>query len=320
MKSKLSILFITIFTLNSLFSQERIPPPPPCFANGNIGAGGVIGNGYFYKDIGDDNVVINFNLNPDPGIEFNDVLVIYIATNVPGRNIIDHTVDDSNDPYRIAITNSNISGFGSTITFPQGFEVSYAIAIDTNAGGLYSIPSEGNVGNGELNYITSVNSTLTSNTILSFDFDFERSDIGIASGEEFYFVGLYVGHNGYTYDEGYGDGIIEGTQGADDVTYTGAKVIYANSNRCEEITLNNNENNYNNIDAEYINNKLHVNGVNEEVTIRLYDLVGREVLNIKQQVYGNAAIPIELLKNQLQFIVIETSNKKKVLKIISPSR
>jgi hypothetical protein len=318
MKFKLSILLIGIFTLSSLFSQERIPPPP-CYANGNTGAGGVVGNGSFLNFYEGESINLGFGSGNGPVVEFNDVLVFYIATSAPGRNILDNTVDDSNDPYRIAISNSNIYGFGSTITFPEGFEVSYAIAVDTNSGGLYSIPSEGNVGNGGLNYITSVNSTLSSNTQGGFNINFSTSDIGIASEEDFYFVGLYVGHDGYTYDEGYG-GILEGTQGADDVTYTSYRVIETNTSTCRTITLNNYENNYKSIDATYVNNKLHISGVNEEVTIRLYNLMGREVLNIRQQVNGSAEIPIELLKNQLQFIVIEASNKKKVLKIISSSR
>jgi hypothetical protein len=315
MKVKLSILFFLFFTVKFLYSQERIPPPP-CYGNQNTGAGGTIGRSYFLNGYSGDVIEFGFGNYLLEELNFNDVFVIYIATDAPGRNILDQTVDDADDPYRIAITNSNTYGFGSTITFPEGFEASYAIAIDTNSGGLYSIPSSGEVGNGGLNYITSVNSTLISSTQTSFSISFTPSDIDIANEEEFYFVGLYVGHNGYTYDEGYGDGILEGTQGADDVTFTSSRTIEMYNNSCPIATLNNYKNSLKIIDAKYVNNKLSINGVNDEVTIRLYDLMGREVLNIRQQVNGNAEIPIELLKNQLQFIVIETSNKKKVLKVI----
>ena len=44
--------------------------------------------------------------------------------------------------------------------------------------------------------------------------------------------------------------------------------------------------------------------------------MGRDVLNIRQQINEYAEIPIDLLKNQLQFIVIESSSKRKVLKVI----
>ena len=314
---KLSILFIVLFSVNSIYAQAI--PPPPCHGNQNTGAGGTIGRSYFVSPYSGDNINLGFGNYLLEELNFNDVFVIYIATDAPGRNILDQTVDDANDPYRIAITNSNVSGFGSTITFPAGFEVSYAIAVDTNSGGLYSIPNSGAVGNGELNYITSVNSTLSSNTQQGFSINFTSSDIGIASEEQFYFVGLYVGHNGYTYDEGYGGGILAGTQGADNVTFTSALTITTNSSSCPVATLNNYENSLKSIDATYANDKLHISGVNDEVTIKVYDLMGRDVLNIRQQINEYAEIPIDLLKNQLQFIVIESSSKRKVLKVIPSS-
>ena len=43
---------------------------------------------------------------------------------------------------------------------------------------------------------------------------------------------------------------------------------------------------------------------------------GRVVLNIRKRINGNAEIHMDLLKNQLQFIVIESSIKRKVLKVI----
>jgi hypothetical protein len=315
--ANLRALTICLLIFKSGFAQNRIPPPP-CYANDNTGAGGVVGNGYFLKGYSEDFINFSFHLQQEGG-DFNDVLVIYIATESPGRNIIDQTVDDANDPYRTAITNSNAYGFGSTITFPAGFEASYAIAIDANSGGLYSIPNSGNVGNGELNYITSVNSTLSSNTQQFFDINFIPLDIGLANAEEFYFVAIYVGHNGYTYDEGYGDGILDGTQGTDDVTFTTCRAINTIQPGCSTVTLNNHENNKNDIGATYVNNILSINGINDEVTIRLYDLMGRGVLNFRKQINGSAKIPMDLLKNQLQFIVIESSNKRKVLKVIPTS-
>ncbi|MEZ4781857.1 MAG: hypothetical protein R2816_09940 [Flavobacteriaceae bacterium] len=194
--------------------------------------------------------------------------------------------------------------------------MSYAIAIDTNSGGLYSIPSSGAIGNGGLNYITSVNSTLTSNTQEDFTINFTTSDIGISDGEDFYFVGLYVGHNGYTYDEGYGDGILAGTQGADNVIFTYARTITTGSNGCPTATLNDEENSLKSIDAYYINNKLHISGINAKVNIVVYNLMGREVVRIKKQINGSGKTPIDLVKNQLQFIIIESSNKRKVLKVM----
>lgn len=307
-----TVAFLLILSIG--FSQNRVPPPP-CDANDNSGAGGVIGNGIFLSYT-ETNINLAFSAQQSQ-VLFNDVLVMYIATSAPGRNVLDETVDDAADGYRTAITNSDAYGFGSTITFPSGFEVSYAIAIDTNSGGLYSIPSSGNIGNGELNYISSVNSTLTSNTQTGFEISFNPSDIGIASDESFYFVALYVGHNGYTYDEGYGNGILAGTQGDDDVNYTSARLLNGNPG-CQTV-LSINENN-NNIMAYYSDNALHINGINAKVNIVAYDIMGREVVRIKQHVNGATEIPMNLLKNQLQFIVIESSNKRKLLKVLPTSK
>lgn len=309
-----TLIIASFLTFSMGFSQNRIPPPLPCFGNNNTGAGGVIGNGWFYHSY---NGGIQFQFTTQG--DFNDVLVIYLHTNASGRNIIDQTVDDAADPYRTAITNSNAYGFGSTITFPTGFEVSYAIAIDINSGALYSIPNTGDVGDGGLNYINSVNSTLTYNTQTEFDISFNSSDIGIASGEDFYFVAIYVGHNGYTYDEGYGDGILAGTQGDDDINYTGARLFTFNSSSCQSV-LSVNENNNNNIMANYIDNELHISGINAKVNIVAYDIMGREIVKINQQINGYAKIPMNLLKNQLQFILIESSNKRKVLKVLPTSQ
>lgn len=305
---------VFLLTLSIGLSQNRVPPPP-CYANDNSGAGGVIGQGIFLHS-NETNINLSFGAQQSQ-VLFNDVLVMYIATSAPGRNILDETVDDTADDYRTAITNSDAYGFGSTITFPSGFEVSYAIAIDTNSGGLYSIPSSGNVGNGGLNYVASVNSTLTSNTQTGFEISFNPSDIGIASDESFYFVALYVGHNGYTYDEGYGDGILAGTQGDDDVNYTSARLLNGNVG-CQTV-LSINENNDNMV-AYYSHNTLHISGVNAKVNIVAYDIMGREVVKIKQHVNADTEIPLNLLKNQLQFIVIESSNKRKLLKVLPTSK
>ncbi|NNL32292.1 MAG: hypothetical protein HKO80_03700 [Flavobacteriaceae bacterium] len=313
-RRKSNITILALLTSCFVFSQNRIPPPP-CYANDNTGAGGVIGNGHFLHFDDEDFLNLHF-YSPTDGGNFDAVLVIYMDTGGPGRTILDQTVDDSDDPYRIAITNSNAFGFGSTVTFPDGFEASYAIAIDSNSGGLYAIPSTGNIGNGDLNYITSVNSTLTSNTQSHFDISILYSDIGISPQDELLIVAMYVGHDGYTFDEGYGDGIWPGTQGADAVFFSGFRAFSSDQVGCRTTALSIDENDGNIIDATFVNNRLQINGVNDEVTINVYDLLGRNVSKITQQISGYAKIPIELLKDQLQFIVVESSNKKKVIKVI----
>ncbi|MGS2727102.1 hypothetical protein ACU8DI_10880 [Psychroserpens sp. BH13MA-6] len=201
-----SLIFVTLFSVSNLtFSQ----PPPPCNANGNSGFGGAVGEGQFLFSGEFDNPII-FAMNTGSN-DMNDILVLYIDTGVPGRQVIDASIDDAADDHRIAISNSNAFGFGSVITFPPGFEASYAIAINTNFGGLWSIPSTGNIGFGDLNFVTAINSTLTSNTQGFYDFSFNWEDIGLTNPSQFDFVGVYVSNTAYSSDEGYGEGITVGT-------------------------------------------------------------------------------------------------------------
>lgn len=309
---KLSRLFIALFTVSAMYSQHRIPPP--CLPNHNEGAGGIIGHSNYIGHYDGSSINFSFSLPTIIlNVEFNDVFVLYIVNGSPGRTSIDSSVDDSADAYRIAVTNSNVNGFGSNIYFPSGFEITHAIAIDPNAANLYAIPPSGDVGNGGLDFITAVNSTLTSNTQGHFDLNFEPSVIGL-SDASFFVFGVYVGHNGYTYDEGYGEGITPGTQGSDDITFTAVQT----GGPCFGGSLGVDEN-QNNIEAYYLKDHLYINGVNDEVTISLYDLMGRNVLKTKQQINGYTEIPMKLLKNQLQFIVFESANKRKVLKVVPTS-
>jgi len=310
--NKLRFILFLIFVAGSVYSQNRVPPPP-CYANNNTGAGGVIGNGGFLHSY--DAGVIEIRFSTDENVNFNDILVIYLATDIPGRNSIDSTVDDSTDPYRIAISNSNVSGFGSTINFPQGFEASYAIAVDVNSGGLYSIPNSGTIGDGGLNYISSVNSTLASNSQIFFEVSFNASDIGLTNDDSFYFVATYVGADAYSYDEGYGDGITPGTQGADDINFNGVRLVVLDNPGCPA-ALNVSEFNSETFQAKYFNNNLHLSGINGDVSVRVYNVLGQEILSLNQYVNDEAILTFELPKNQLQIIVLETDKIRKTLKII----
>ncbi|OUR98130.1 hypothetical protein A9Q86_13805 [Flavobacteriales bacterium 33_180_T64] len=295
-------------TSSYIFSQNRLPPPP-CNANGNSGFGGAVGEGHILFS-GDGVNPINFAMSTSAN-DMNDILVLYIDTGEPGRNEIDTTIDDNADDHRIAISNSNVNGYGSTISFLPGFEASYAIAIDVNFGGLWSIPNTGSVGTGELGFITSVNSTLTSSTQGFYTFNFNWEDLGLTITDEFHFVGVYVSNTGYSSDEGYGEGITTGTIGSDNITFTG----YLTLPGCSE-TLSNSVNLLNTIDAYYFNDKLFIKNINEAVTISVYDIQGRKTYSNLHQIQGSVPISLELNKNELQFIVIESSNKRKVLKVI----
>jgi len=308
MTVKIRLLFVFLLLISSSIAQNRIPPV--CFANQNDGAGGVIGHGKYLGSF--DGSSINFSFTIPTlilNVEFNDVLVLYIANGSPGRSSIDSSVDDSADAYRIAVTNSNVNGFGSNINFPSGFEITHAIAIDPNVANLYAIPASGDVGDGGLNFLSAVSSTLTSNTQGHFDLNFEPSDIGITDAS-FGVVGVYVGHDGYTYDEGWGEGIIPGTQGSDDITFTAAP----NGPVC--FKLLGVDEFQNNVEAYYLDDHLHLNGVSGNINISVFDLLGKKTYSQEHAIQGRFSLPMHLKKNVFQFIVIESSNKRKILKII----
>lgn len=305
---KYLIIVLTLFASNYISSQNRIPPPP-CYANENLGFGGAVGEGHILFS-GDGINPITFGMYTGSN-EMNDILVLYMDTGAPGRNIIDVTVDDSADDYRIAISNSNVYGNGSNITFPTGFEASYVVAIDSNSGGLWSIPSTGSVGVGELDFITSVNSTLISNTQSHYQFHFNWEDIGLTITDEFHFVGVYVSNTACNSDEGYGDGITIGIDCKDDIVFTG----YITLPSCSMV-LGVTDDSFQNSNAYYFNDQLYIKGIYETAKISVYDIQGIEIYKNHHQIQESITIPLALNKNKLHFIVIESSNNKKVLKVI----
>jgi hypothetical protein len=64
---------------------------------------------------------------------------------------------------------------------------------------------------------------------------------------------------------------------------------------------------------------LFIKGINELAIISVYDLQGRELFRNQYQIQDAVPISFELNNNnnKLQFIIIESSNKRKVLKVIS---
>lgn len=309
---KTRILFILVFMYLSLDAQSSnddfFIPPPPCYANTNTGFGGAVGEGSFLAS--DPNNVVKFNFTTSSN-EMNDILVFYIDTGITGRNSIDFDVDDSADAHRIAITNSNAFGNGSVVQFPAGFEASFALAINTDFAGLWSIPATGDVGDNELNFITAVSSTLTTNNQGFYDIEFDWSDLGLAENEGFNFVATYVSPTGYSSDEGYGDGILNGTEGSDDITFNG----FRSFPECQA-TLSVPEQPTSLIEARYFSSQLHINGVHENTRIRVYDILGKLVYSDYHEIKGKTTIPLELSKNQLYFISIQTSKEKTVLKVM----
>lgn len=276
--------------------------------NGNTGFAGPIGESSM--TVNDDGTNITFNFTKGLGGDFNDILVFYIDTGITGRNVIDSNVNDNGDGSRVAISNGDSSGTASVVTFPVFFEASFAIAISSGFGGLWSIPDTGIIGNNGLPFQTSVNSTMTANTDATFSFDVDWSELGLTNTDSFSFVGLYLSGTAWNSDEGYGGGIA--SSGATDVTFTTA-FEYPSGN-----TLGNQNVIENSVNVFFLNNTLKINGYNGKASIRTFDISGRLLQHIKNlQIQNSFSQEINLPKNQLSFIVLEGENFIKTLKVIA---
>ena len=184
--------------------------------NGNTGFGDVLGNGSLtFTHSGD---IVSGTLTKGAG-DLNDSLVIYLDTTAGGFNSTS-TFDDTADALRQAI-----SGFNGTdrsgITFASGFDADFAIALDKDFGGLWSVADTG--AHGFVNGLgLSPTGTATSAT---YDFTFNLSDLGLTPGDSIDFVATYIASSAFRSDEAIGDGINAGNPGWTDVTFTSAHTI-----------------------------------------------------------------------------------------------
>ncbi|MCH8558841.1 MAG: T9SS type A sorting domain-containing protein [Balneolia bacterium] len=196
-------------------------PAVDYFGAGNGGFGSPISNsGMSWEMVGS---TVNVTFYRGSG-GFNNELVLYLSTGYDGRNVIDGEIDDQNDDLRRAISSTGANA--STLTFPEGFEATHAIAISTGFGGLWEIPSEGPVGGDELIFRDAVNSTLSDAGDQVFTFSFNLNNL-FADGRpvtELDFVAIYLnGGDGFTSNEGYGGSFPENNIGGDDFTFTGSE-------------------------------------------------------------------------------------------------
>jgi hypothetical protein len=178
-------------------------------ANGGSSFAGPVGAGSM--EISHDATNIYFNVtkgNPSTS-NLDNFLVIYIDNGSTGRTVIDVNVSDFGDSHRRAISKSN----SGDLNFPPGFEATHAIAVENNFGGIWQIPSTGNIGTGgannELIYKNSVGS---SDGPTDFTMTLAWADLGLASTDSIQFLAYYGNPNDpnnqtFSSNEGYGDGI-----------------------------------------------------------------------------------------------------------------
>lgn len=274
--------------------------------NGNTGFGGPIG--LSSMTISHDVTTVTFTITKG-GADFNDAFVLYLDTKSGGRTAIDSQVNDNGDGLRTAISNGDSGGFASTVDFPTGFEVDYAIAVNTGFGGLWEIPASGAIGNNGLNYINTANSTLASTTQASFTLSINWADLGLSSSDSFDFVGFYLSNTAYNSDEGYGIGIVSGNQGSDDVAFTSFETYSP--------TLSTTDNNIKNASVKVISNELLISNYNGDLNIKLYDILGKIVdNNANIQVNNSYKHALDLPKNNIYIVVLETKDMTKTIKVL----
>lgn len=191
--------------------------------NKNGGFGGTIGTSklLFYHD---DNFLYGEFIQGSGTFGDTDALVLYFNTGAEGRTVIDGAVNDQGDALRRAISSTGIASetpnYGSVIRFPAGFEASFGIAIDRSFGGMWSIPATGAVGNNELPFVSSVNSTLTTASQQFATFRVSKANLSFDEEDAFAFdiVATYLNkNNGFTSNEGYTLGFGSDNPGAADV-------------------------------------------------------------------------------------------------------
>lgn len=186
--------------------------------NGNGGFGGVF-SGSNALELTQNDSVINATLARGAG-GFNDAMVFYLDT-ASGGFANTGTFDDTGDGLRRAI-----SGFDgtnrSTVNFATGFDADFAIAMDQNFAGLWSLS-----GTGSHTFVADLNlSPAGTTTSLTYDFDFNLASIGLAPGDSFDFVGTYLNAgNAFRSDEAFGDGIAAGNPGNTAITFTSANTV-----------------------------------------------------------------------------------------------
>ena len=296
MKNYFSILFSLAICLS--FAQTTYN------GNGNTGFGGVIGPGSMTID--DDGTTITFEVTRGPG-EFFDALVIYLDTSTGGRTSIDADLNDQGDPLRRAISSAGDNA--SVLSFPAGFEPDYAMAVETGFGGLWSIPASGVIGDNDLPFVTSLESSLTLSSDATFTLEVDWTELGLTSLDGFRFIGIYLNAtNGFTSDEAFGSDVAGGNIGGSDFAFT-SSFEYGNTLSIEEFNSE--------VTAGIVNNSLIVNNYIGDLNVNVFDVLGKAIKSINTVSDSKSfSTLLDLSKNQLYFIRVEGVNFNKTLKVI----
>jgi N-acetylneuraminic acid mutarotase len=200
-------LFPIILTAAVLLFVPRPAQADQYQGNGDIGFGGVIGNGTL--TLSDDGTNISGTLTV--GGSMNDVLVLYIQSDTGGFTTTSG-FNDQGDSCRQAISGVSASG-RSLLTFASGFQPNYAIALAPAAAGTGGLWQLANGTNNSLVYMGSVNLAPLNNTG-PYTFSFPAALFGMIPGvrSTIQVFGTYVRTDGSRSTEAIA-GNLTGTQG-----------------------------------------------------------------------------------------------------------
>ncbi len=179
-----------LFTTLALFALLIAPVSAQQTYTGNTGTGfgGTMGAGSITLNDDGTSVTVTFNT----GAAFNDVGVLYIDSKTGGITSTSG-LNDTGDNARRAISGTDGSN-RSTVNFATGFTPDYALAMESGYFGLFEIASSGSH--------TFVSGAPPSVSGSEYTSSFPLSDIGVATGNAFDFVGTYLnGGNAFRSNE-----------------------------------------------------------------------------------------------------------------------
>jgi len=164
--------------------------------NGAGGFGGPLGSGSLnVTNDGVGNVTFSFN-SPGHSLGGNDV-VVYLSTGASGLSDTS-TLSDNADGGREAVSGYNSGNPSrSTVTFPSGFEATFAISIEDNFESLFQLPLPGGAtGNNSLTAVTGASQSGEPNVLT-----FPLADIGLTQGQSFQLDATLVSDTAYRSNE-----------------------------------------------------------------------------------------------------------------------
>ena len=180
------------------------------FGNGNTGFGGPVGTGSLTVVNGDDgngndNVTFSFmGGSGHPTLDGND-FVLYLSTGAAGLTDTS-TLSDNGDGGREAISGANnTNGTRTLVTFPTGFQATYAISVQDAFVGLFHLvnlaspPSLDYVGAGVGAGVTQSSASGGPDTVT-----IPLSILGLSPGQTFQFVGTDIATGTYRSNEAFG--------------------------------------------------------------------------------------------------------------------